>query len=146
MQDRETDAELSPMMLHACHPTISTGTRQPGAALGQLTVGLPLDHGGQQSEAELDLLLPREHLIVQQDGEHAVDRGGDALGEVEAGEALATLRIHLTRHGEHHAVALPLQTVLNAHLLEQLQTERCKDDAVSRGRGMKSHPDLTKTL
>jgi hypothetical protein len=39
------------------------------------TVVLSLDHSGEEAEAELDLLGPREHLVVQEDGQHAVERG-----------------------------------------------------------------------
>lgn len=39
--------------------------------------------------------------------------------EVEAREALAALGVALPRHGEDHAMGLPLQAVLDAQLLEE---------------------------
>lgn len=81
----------------------------------RLHVRLPPHDGGQQPDGELDLFGPGQHLVVAQDGDDAVEGGGQPLREVESRKRAR----HVARR-EDHAVLLPLQPVLDAQLPKQV--------------------------
>mmetsp|Transcript_60932 Transcript_60932/g.157092 ORF Transcript_60932/g.157092 Transcript_60932/m.157092 type:complete len:521 (+) Transcript_60932:400-1962(+) len=80
---------------------------------------LALHEHGQQRRGGLQLLRHREHLLVQQDRQGEVEGRRHALQEVERGELTRELL-----HGEDHLVALPLQTVLDVELGEEVHHVR----------------------
>lgn len=61
-----------------------------------LTVFLSEDNSGDEADTELDLLRPRQHLIVQQNRQDAVPGGGQESGEVKTTEPNTE---HSTIHG-----------------------------------------------
>ena len=82
---------------------------------------LALDEHGDQRRRGLELLAEGQHLLVEQNREAEVERRGDALDEVERRELAGELL-----HGEDHLVHLPLQTVLDVELGEQVHHVRVR--------------------
>ena len=70
--------------------------------------GLSLDEHWKQGRGRLQLLGESKHLLVHQNGEAKVERGGDARDEVEGGELSGKLL-----HSEDHLVDFPLQAVVD---------------------------------
>mmetsp|Transcript_3894 Transcript_3894/g.11286 ORF Transcript_3894/g.11286 Transcript_3894/m.11286 type:complete len:214 (+) Transcript_3894:1406-2047(+) len=79
-----------------------------------LHVILPPNDGREQTNRELDLLLPSQHLVVPEDGNDAIE-GRRQVREVKPRELSGGVG-----HGEDHRVLLPLQPVLDAQLPEHV--------------------------
>ena len=86
------------------------GKDREGEGAGELVRG---GTGGQQGQP--DLLWPRQHIRVPEDGDERVEGAGE-VREVEDGEGSREVG-----HGKDHAVALPLQAVLYPELRYQLK-------------------------
>ena len=90
----------------------------PGVFVALLDIPLTPEHGGDQSQAEADLLRPGEHVVVAQNRGHTIHRCRQ-IGEIKA--AVGAWFVLLV---EDHRMALPLQPVFDVQLFEQLQHVR----------------------
>mmetsp|Transcript_10213 Transcript_10213/g.20950 ORF Transcript_10213/g.20950 Transcript_10213/m.20950 type:complete len:296 (+) Transcript_10213:950-1837(+) len=81
--------------------------------------GLAFDKHGDERRGSLEFLLQGEHLLVEKDRKAKVEGGRDSGDEIESCELPRKLL-----HSEDHLVNLPLQTVVDSELVEEVHHVR----------------------
>mmetsp|Transcript_12821 Transcript_12821/g.36773 ORF Transcript_12821/g.36773 Transcript_12821/m.36773 type:complete len:312 (+) Transcript_12821:2452-3387(+) len=102
-----------PLLLHPL------GHRQ---VILRLHVALPEDDRRKQPDRKLNLLRPRQHLVVRQNRHHPVQRRRD-VREIKPRKLPRRVR-----HREDHRMRLPLQAILDPKLLEHVHHVRIRPE------------------
>ena len=106
------------LIVHPLRDVVELEPLGPGVLVALLHVALAAQHRRHQAQAKADLFGPAEHVVVAQDGRHAIDRGGQ-VREIKTAVGARDLLLV-----EDHRVALPLQPLLDIQLLEELEHVR----------------------